>query len=161
NSTFNSSTGDVSIRYDQFPAPNDNSYGANAVGWGTKGHKFNDLVGSDHAGFSVLNPSNTDVLDFNIDSISTKTGTPSASASLGTVGGDGKITIGSLTAADLTFDTSFARDLNNLGYFTGGVQTVGTGVANLLVDSPPTQDPSGATPSAYLLTPAAAAVFTT
>ena len=36
--------------YDQFPAPNDNSYGVNAVGWGTKGHTFGNLVGSDHAG---------------------------------------------------------------------------------------------------------------
>ena len=56
--------------YDQFPAPNDTSYGVNAVGWGKMGHKFQDLVGSDHAGFEVLNASGTDVLDFNIDYIS-------------------------------------------------------------------------------------------
>jgi hypothetical protein len=158
--SFNSATGDVTIKYDQFPAPNDNSYGTNAVGWGTKGHTFNDLVGSDHAGFEVLNPSNVDVLDFNIDYISTKTGTPSGYASLGPFGGDGKINVGSLTSTDLTYDTSLARNLNNLGYFTGGVQTVGTSVANLLVNSPPTLDPSGATSNAYVLTPAAAAVFT-
>src|SRR4029079_7446446 len=95
-STFNSSTGDVSIKYDQFPAPNANSYGVNAVGWGSKGHTFGNLVGSDHAGFSVVNPSGTAVLDFNIDYISTKTGTPSGYASLGPFGGDGKVNIGTL-----------------------------------------------------------------
>ena len=25
--------GDISIAYDQFPAPNDNSYGVNSIGW--------------------------------------------------------------------------------------------------------------------------------
>ena len=35
-----SGPGDISIAYNQFPAPNDNSYGINAVGWGSKGHTF-------------------------------------------------------------------------------------------------------------------------
>ena len=149
-------TGDANIVYDQFPAPNDNSYGVNAVGWGSQGHKFNDLVGSDHAGFEVDNASGTAVLDFNIDYLTAKTGTPSGYASLGPFGGDGKVNVGSLTSSDVTWDTSLARDLNNLGYFSGGTQTVGTGVANLLVNSPPTLD----TVSNYTLTSAAAAAFT-
>src|SRR5439155_1686992 len=59
-------TGDLKITYDQFPAPNDNSYGVNAIGW-PNGHIFKDLVQSDHAGFQVLNPSKTVMLSFDID----------------------------------------------------------------------------------------------
>ena len=161
-------SGNISIRYDQFPAPNDNSYGANAVGWGTKGHTFGNLVGSDHAGIQLVRPDGTVALDFKVDYISTKTGTPSGYASLGPFGGDGGVTTGTLnntdlnpaTNPDISWDTSLARNLNNTGYFAGGVQVVGTSVANLLVDSPPTLDPTGASASAYTLTPAAAAVFT-
>jgi hypothetical protein len=147
--------GDLNIVYDQFPAPNDNSYGANAVGWGTHGHKFSDLVGSDHAGFQLVDPSGVVKLDFNIDYLTAKTGTPSGYASLGPFGGDGKINVGTLTSSDVTFDSSLARNLNTLGYFSGGVQVVGNSVANLLLDSPPTLN----TTDSYTLTPAADAVF--
>jgi hypothetical protein len=154
-------SGNLNIVYDQFPAPNDNSYGANAVGWGTKGHTFDNLVGSDHAGFQLIDPSGVVKLSFNIDYISTKTGTNSGYASLGPFGGDGDVVVGPLLPGDISFDTSLARNLNNMGYFSGGVQTLGTlAIANLLVNSPPTLDPSGLTPNAYVLTPAAAAVFT-
>jgi hypothetical protein len=148
--------GDLVIVYDQFPAPNDNSYGVNAVGWGTKGHTFGNLVGSDHAGFRISDPNGVAKLDFAIDYISTKTGTPSGYASLGPFGGDGGINVGTLTPADIAFDTSLARNLNDTGYFAGGVQVVGNAVANLLVDSPPTLN----TTDSYTLTPTAAAVFT-
>ena len=47
--------GNLQIIFDQFPAPNDNSYGVNAVGW-PNGHKFTNLVGSDHAGFQLRDP---------------------------------------------------------------------------------------------------------
>src|SRR5262249_30978658 len=121
-----------------------NSYGTNAVGWGTKGHKFNDLVGSDHAGFKVTQNGVTK-LDFNIDYISQTTVSatnPSGYASLGPFGGDGKVNTGSLTTSDLTWDSSFARDLNKLGYFVNGTQTTasktGTNGADLLQNSPPT-----------------------
>ena len=70
--------GDLSITYDQFPAPNDNSYGANAVGW-PKGHTFNNLVGSDHAGIQIKDPNGVVKLSFNLDYLSTKSGTPSKS----------------------------------------------------------------------------------
>jgi hypothetical protein len=154
--------GNLVITYDQFPAPNDNSYGVNAVGW-PKGHKFGDLVGSDHAGFQLIDPNGVVQLSFNIDYISGTTvtsSTPSGYASLGPFGGDGKILVGTLTPADISFNTSLANNLNSLGYFAGGIQVVGTSVANLLVDSPPTLDPSGTTPAAYMLTSAAAGNFT-
>jgi hypothetical protein len=134
-------TGDFTMVYDQFPAPNDNSYGVNAVGWGTKGHKFSDLTGSDKSGYEVVNPSGTVVLDFYIDYLSATTGTPSGYASLGPFGGDGKVNVGTLTPSDLTWDTSLARNLNNLGYFSGGVQgpsKTAPGGTDLLLNSPQT-----------------------
>ena len=130
-------TGDLSIVFDQFPAPNDNSYGANAVGWGTKGHTFGNLVGSDHAGFQLVDPSGVTRLDFNIDYISSKTGTPSGYGSLGPFGGDGKVNVGTLLPADLTFDTSEARNLNNNGFCSAPLACTFAGT-NLLVDSPKT-----------------------
>ncbi len=156
---FNSTIvgGNLVIVYDQFPAPNDNSYGANAVGWGTKGHRFSDLVGSDHAGFQLVDPGGVVRLDFNIDYISAAAAAPSGYKSLGPFGGDGSVNIGVLTPADITYDTSFARNLNNVnvpGLFnpTTHLQVVGTSAANILVDSPPTVDKV----SNYILTAAAA-----
>src|SRR5262249_14395459 len=110
--------GDAVIVFDQFPAPNDNSYGVNPVRWATTGHKFSDVTGSDHAGFQVTQ-NGTAKLDFNVDYLSQTTvsaDAPSGYASLGPFGGDGKVNTGTLTPSDLTWDTSFARDLNDLGY---------------------------------------------
>ena len=132
------SNGDAVFIMDQFPAPNDNSYGENAVGWGSHGHKFRDLTGSDKAGFQVQNPSGTVVLSFNDDYISAASGSPSGYRSLGPFGGDGGIVRGTLTANDVTFDTSLARNLNNTGYFSGGVQVGGD--TNLLLNSPATRN---------------------
>jgi hypothetical protein len=47
----------------------DNSYGLNAVGWGTKDHKFQDLVGSDKAQFSFTDSQGKVVLDIVVDYI--------------------------------------------------------------------------------------------
>ena len=136
-------TGDLKVAYDQFPAPNDNSYGANSIGWGSHDRAFKHLLNSDHAGFLVLRPNGTTALSFDIDYI-TKTAvgnTPSGYASLGPFGGDGLVRTGTLTAADIQYDSSMARNLNRTGYFVGGVQTnatkTGTNSADLLVDSPP------------------------
>jgi hypothetical protein len=137
--------GDAVIVFDQFPAPNDNSYGVNSVGWKpNRPHRFKDLVNSDHAGFTVTQ-NGAAKLDFNIDYLTQTTvsgDAPSGYASLGPFGGDGAVNTGTLTTSDLTWDTSFSRDLNDLGYFVNGVQTSstlnGTNGANLLVDSPPT-----------------------
>jgi hypothetical protein len=150
--------GDISIAYSQFPAPNDNSYGTNAVGW-PSGHTFNNLTGSDKAGFQIIRPNGTIAVSFNIDYItaSTLNSPPSGYQSLGPFGGDGGIVVNSTPAlvnngTQITWDTSFARDLNGPAlwgatptwptptYFTGGVQTVctaGTNSANLLINSPP------------------------
>jgi len=132
---INQSNGDAVFIMDQFPAPNDNSYGINAVGWGSHGHKFRDLTGSDKAGFKVMQGTIVR-LSFNNDYISAATGTPSGYRSLGPFGGDGGIVTGTLTPNDVMFDTSLARNLNNTGYFVNGVQVGGD--TNLLLDSPET-----------------------
>jgi hypothetical protein len=136
--TFITPSGDLVIRYDQFPAPNDNSYGVNAVGWGTHAHRFSDLVGSDHAGFQLSDGGGTVRLSFNVDYISANAAAPSGYASLGVNGGDGKMIVG--TATGITATTSLANNLNNInipGLFNAAhVQQFGS--VNLLIDSPPT-----------------------
>jgi hypothetical protein len=133
----------LNIVFDQFPAPNDNSYGVNAVGWGSHGHTFSNLVGSDHAGFQLKDPGGVVRLSFNIDYISANASAPSGYASLGPFGGDGSILVGSLTPADIAFTTSLANNLNNVnipGLFNAShVQQFGS--VNVLVNSPPT-DPA-------------------
>jgi hypothetical protein len=129
-------SGGVWITYIQSYNLNDNSYGANAVGWGTKGHKFGDLVGSDKAQFVIKDNSGNTVMNFYFDYISVKSGTPSNYDTLGVTGGEGAISVGNAAWVMSDSTTSFAVDLNRLGYFSGGVCNV-TGI-NLLVDSPPT-----------------------
>lgn len=135
--------GDLHIVYDQFPAPNDNSYGINAVGW-PNGHKFSDLTGSDHAGFMLVDPGGVTRLSFNVDYLSANTAAPSGYASLGVLGGDGKMLVG--TSTGITATTSLANNLNNInipGLFNAAhVQQFGS--VNLLVNSPPT-DPAHTT----------------
>jgi uncharacterized repeat protein (TIGR01451 family) len=132
--------GNLNIIFDQFPAPNDNSYGVNAVGWGSHAHRFSDLVGSDHAGFQLVDPGGVVRLSFNLDYISANTNAPSGYASLGPFGGDGKVLVGTLTTADIAWSTSLANNLNNVnipGLFNAShVQQFGS--VNLLLDSPPT-----------------------
>ena len=129
--------GDLLIRYDQFPAPNDNSYGVNAVGW-PNGHKFGDLVGSDHAGFQLVDAAGKIRLSFNVDYLTAFAGAPSGYKSLGVSGGDGKMVVG--TADGITATTSLDRNLNGFhipGLFNAShVQQFGS--VNVLVNSPPT-----------------------
>ncbi len=112
----------------------DNTYGVNAIGW-PSGHTFSQLVGSDHAQFYGNNAAGTRVLDFKVDYISASSGTPSGYRSLGVLGGDGRMNIGS-AASIQEWATSLAYSLNNTGYCTGG-NCSGAGT-NLLVNSPAT-----------------------
>lgn len=81
----------------------DNSYGANAVGWGSyapsgKNHKFQELIGSDKAQFVFTDGLGTTVLDITMDYIhgygNKKEDPPYASG--GVVDGEGKVTVGSV-----------------------------------------------------------------
>jgi len=79
-------------------------------------------------------------LSFNIDYITADTSAFSGYKSLGPFGGDGKVLVGTLTAADILYDSSLARNLNGMnipGLFNAShVQQFGS--VNVLVDSPPT-----------------------
>jgi hypothetical protein len=157
--TAGNAAGDISIAYDQFPAPNDNSYGTNSVGWGSKGRAFNALVGSDKAGFQILRSNGTVAVSFDVDYIESfntaPTPPPSCYKSLGPFGGDGSILVNSSppltsTGTTIEWDTSLARNLNgvqspfgtypNHTYFANCLQnigTTGTNSASLLINSPP------------------------
>lgn len=104
---------------------NDNTYGANADPlWGKKGHTFNDLLGSDKAGFKFTNGAGQVVLDFDVDYIGqAKTSPvtiapglsvtyPSGYGTLGVLGGDGKLILGD--GSNIKFiDTTLTDNLNN------------------------------------------------
>jgi hypothetical protein len=137
------SNGDITVRYDQSLSPglNDNTYGTNIVQW-PRDHRFGDLTGSDKAQFIFYDRNNVRVLDFTLDYLSTKSGTPSGYASLGPDGGDGRLNAGN-RAFILSWDTSLAQNLNLTGFCTGGSCLFG-GV-NLLLNSPPTVSSSSYT----------------
>ncbi|MFT3927700.1 MAG: hypothetical protein QM778_34550 [Myxococcales bacterium] len=113
----------------------DNTYGANAIGWGSaqamnpapggammmpgmakppkgpKGHTFMDLVGSDHAEFQLYDANNALRMQFKLDYLSQTNTAPSGYACLGVTGGEGKMLVGS--AADVVAaSSSLDRNLN-------------------------------------------------
>jgi hypothetical protein len=132
--------GNLQIVYDQFPAPNDNSYGDNSIGWKpNRPHRFKDLTNSDHAGIQIRNASNNVVLSFLVDYLTASASAPSGYASLGVTGGDGGMLTG--TATGITATTSLAKNLNNInipGLFNPATHAQLKGSVNVLEDSPPT-----------------------
>jgi hypothetical protein len=128
--------GDVQVSYLQSLNVNDNSYGANAIGWGSKKRGFSSLTGSDEAEFKFTDKNGKVVLDFKLDYLTclTTIATPSQCKSLGATGGDGTLITGS-AANILSFDTTLAQNLNTHGFCSGGSCIV-NGV-NLKIDSPP------------------------
>lgn len=93
----------------------DNTYGANAIGWGQRGHTFNDLVGSDHAELALFDGGLGLVSQFDIDYISQDSAATCAYGALGVSGGEGKMLIGDSKYV-LASTTSLDRDLNGCGY---------------------------------------------
>jgi hypothetical protein len=97
------------------PAFVDNTYGANAIGWGTKGHTFKDLVGSDHAELSLFDGGSALVSMFDLDYITANSASACGYGALGVRGGEGKMLTGDATYI-LAATTSLDRDLNGCGY---------------------------------------------
>ncbi|HWJ56964.1 MAG TPA: hypothetical protein VNR90_12090, partial [Vicinamibacterales bacterium] len=93
----------------------DNTYGVNAIGWGTKGHTFKDLVGSDHAELSLFDGTPTLVSQFDIDYITANSTSACLYGALGVSGGEGKMLLGDSKYV-LASTTSLDRDLNGCGY---------------------------------------------
>lgn len=113
----------------------DNTYGANAVGWdatapaqtppamgkpkpapkpGKGGHTFKDLVGSDHAEFTIRDGDGAVQLKFKVDYLSETDGAPSGYATLGVSGGEGRMLLGDARHV-VAVSTSLDRNLNACG----------------------------------------------
>jgi hypothetical protein len=84
---------------------------------GKAGHTWKDLVGSDHAEFVVTNDDGDLVAQFKLDYVSVSGDAPAGYASLGVLGGDGKMIAGD--KGDIVeWTTSIERNLNERGYDT-------------------------------------------
>ncbi len=117
--------GTVHVRLTLDPHFVDNTYGADSVDWGKRGHDFNALVRSDHAQIQLHDGAGTLRYDFSLDYLSEDSSAPSGYANLGVSGGDGEVLTGN--AGDfVATSTSLDRNLNQRGY------------ASYLVDSPVT-----------------------
>jgi len=93
----------------------DNTYGVNAIGWGTKGHTFKDLWHSDHVALGILNGVGDTVFSGKLDLISAATNAKSGYACLGPFGGEGAIYKGN--ASDIvSFGNSLDDNMNYFGY---------------------------------------------
>ncbi|HAX77735.1 MAG TPA: hypothetical protein DCY88_18330, partial [Cyanobacteria bacterium UBA11372] len=117
--------GDTRITYRQSTGVNDNTYGTGAAADWPNGHTFDNLVGSDKAGFELKDGNGQVVMKFYMDYITASStqdpldnyGSYSGYRSLGVTGGDGSISIGS--AANLyDFDSTLELNLNRPGYTT-------------------------------------------
>ncbi|MES1206557.1 MAG: hypothetical protein ABUS79_11535, partial [Pseudomonadota bacterium] len=122
----------------------DNTYGANAIGWGTRGHTFKDLVGSDHAQLSLFDGGQTLVSQFNIDYITQDSSAACGYGCLGVSGGEGSMIVGDAKYI-LAATSSLDRDLNGCGYCKSAACN-----GDCTVDSPATDKlytPSAVTPN--------------
>jgi len=93
----------------------DNTYGSNAVGWGTRGHTYSDLVGSDHLELQLFDGTKTMVMDLKLDYISVDASKTCGYSALGVSGGEGKVLLGDARYV-LGATTAEARNLNGCGY---------------------------------------------
>jgi len=93
----------------------DNTYGANAVGWGDKGHTWKDLLGSDHAELELFDNQHVMVMQLKLDYIGLDDTRTCGYASLGVSGGDGKVLVGDARHV-LGSASSLARNLEGCGY---------------------------------------------
>ncbi len=127
--------GNIQATFIQSFAVNDNTYGVNSIGWGSKVHKFSNLTGSDKAEFQFKNGAGQVVLDFQLDYISSAPTSlyPSGYGTLGVTGGDGKMQTGDV--ADVVFTTtSLTENLNKPPFLNN--------LAQYTVNSPALNDPN-------------------
>ena len=115
-------SGDIKVTYVQDFGINDNTYGTGAIGWGTKGHTFGNLTGSDKLEMRFKDKNDDVVLDFYIDTVTAAasvkvpgTGAvipyPSGYGTMGPFGGDGFMVTGNPSNI-VTFSTSISDNLN-------------------------------------------------
>ncbi len=94
---------------------NDNTYGANTIGWPGNNHTLDHLLKSDKANFVFYNKNGTKVLDFFLDYMTATNTYPSGYGILGVTGGDGSISVGSASSI-LNSNSSLNRNFNQYGY---------------------------------------------
>lgn len=131
----------------------DTVYGecAAETGWGSRGHKFGDLVGSDHTELMLYNCDDELSMHFKVDFLSKNPESACGYANLGVTGGDGKMTIGNAEDV-LAVGTSLDRNLNGCGYCddeiddSGGMGGPGSGVAQSPCPSGDGYEPSTEAP---------------
>ena len=93
----------------------DNTYGTNAIGWGSKGHTFGNLTGSDHVQLALYNGNNSKAMEFKVDYLTASNTVPSGYKTLGVSGGDGGMLTGSASDV-LGARTSLSENFNTYGY---------------------------------------------
>ena len=97
------------------PKPGMAMGGPGKGGPGKGGHSWMDLVGSDHAELVVTNEAGEVVSQFKLDYVSQSASAPSGYASLGVLGGDGRMIVGDPNDI-VQWRTSIERNLNERGY---------------------------------------------
>ncbi len=92
----------------------DNTYGTTAIGW-PNGHKFGDLVGSDHVQLALYDKNGVKKLEFKQDYITASSGASSGYDCLGVTGGEGQMLTGSASSIK-SATTSLDVNFNTYGY---------------------------------------------
>jgi len=94
----------------------DNTYGKNSIGWSpVRGHRWGDLVGSDHTELQLYDASGALALHFKMDYVTADASQACGYGTLGVTGGDGSVIAGN-PAHVLAVSTSIDRNLNGCGY---------------------------------------------
>jgi hypothetical protein len=94
----------------------DNTYGKNSVGWShVRGHRYSDLVKSDHTELQLFDKNDQLTLHFKMDYITNLASRSCGYGTLGVKGGDGSMIVGD-GANVLAVSTSLDRNLNSCGY---------------------------------------------
>lgn len=139
--------GNIRATFIQSTNVNDNTYGVNSIGWGKKTHKFGNLLGSDQATFQMMDAAGKIVLEFKMDYITAAKSVrgrkssgnpatptyPSGYGTLGVLGGDGGMKIGS-AASILSYTTSLTENLNKAPFLNN--------LAQYTENSPAPSDPN-------------------
>ena len=106
------SNGTMTLRPTLSQSFNDNSYGANQIGWPGRNHKFNHLVTSDMVQLALFDKNGARKMEFKLDYFSASTASPTGWQSLGTWGGDGAMILGSqahIKSADSSLAMNFRQ----------------------------------------------------
>ena len=112
--------GDIRVRATVSRNYADNTYGVNKIGWGNKKRDFAAVYKSDFGRIAFHDANGARKIEFKIDYLSPKSGTPSGYGSLGVGSGqqaDGGMVFGSASNI-VALGTSMDLNFNGFGYVT-------------------------------------------